>query len=90
MEHLTSLVKQKLKIDSHEDELAEHYIESAKESLKLAGVKEQEGALYKNAVLIQVLLDYENQDKDLNVGALNNALQSITLKLKDHGGESIE
>lgn len=87
MENLTSLVKQKLKIDSHEDELAKHYIESAKESLKLAGVKEQEGALYKNAVLIQVLLDYENHDVGMSVESMKKALHSIILKLKYFGGE---
>lgn len=88
MSDLLDVVKQKLKIDEAEDELVSFYIESAKESLKQSGVEEQDSALYQNAVMIQVLLDYENQDKDLNVGALKNALHSIVLKLKTYKGES--
>lgn len=87
MPMLKILVKQKLKLDDNEDELIDHYIESAKETLLRAGVKEQEGSLYQNAVLIQVLLDYENYDVGMSVESMKAALHSITLQLKSFGGE---
>lgn len=80
-------VKQRLKIDgSEENDFLTLLIDGAKEHLKNAGVPiptdGNEGALYKQAIQIHVLLNYENYDTSLNVDKLNKALNSIILQLR--------
>ncbi|PEJ84765.1 hypothetical protein CN688_30465, partial [Bacillus toyonensis] len=43
-----------------------------------------EKALYKIAVITHVLLNYENQDKSLNVPALKQSLETTILQLRDY------
>ncbi len=87
---LFGLAKEKLRVDEGDEALILLHVKSAMESLKLSGVPESESSLYKTAVLIQVILDYENNDKDLNVNALKQSLETIILKLKTFGGEKNE
>jgi uncharacterized phage protein (predicted DNA packaging) len=89
---MLDLVKSALKIDGDETESdVKLLIDAAIEDLEASGVPRQtegkETALYKRAVIIYSILNYENYDKTLNVVALNNSLQSIILKIKSYGGE---
>ncbi len=59
-------------------------IDGAKEALLGCGVPESEKALYKIAIITHVLLNYENQDKSLNVPALKQSLETTILQLRDY------
>lgn len=74
-----------MKIDGDEEDTdIQLLIDGAKESLLQSGVPESEKALYKIAVITHVLLNYENQDKSLNVPALKQSLETMILQLRDY------
>lgn len=84
---LEDFVQQKLKIDESEDIFTlALLIDGAKEYLKESGVVPEDennpSSLYKIAVGIHALLNYENYDSSLNVEALNRSLTSIILKIR--------
>ncbi|MCU5179284.1 head-tail connector protein [Bacillus toyonensis] len=82
---MLELIKGKLKIDGNEEDAEiQLLIDGAKESLLGAGVPESEKALYKIAVITHALLNYENQDKSLNVPALKQSLETTILQLRDY------
>jgi hypothetical protein len=61
-------------------------INGAKESLLDAGIVESDKFQYKIAVMTNVLLNYENYDKSLNVEKLEKSLETAILKLRSYGG----
>ncbi|MFD0768867.1 head-tail connector protein [Bacillus sp. CGMCC 1.60114] len=78
-------VKGFLRIDGSEDDInLTLLIDSAKESLKGAGVQERDSALYRLSVLIYVALQY---DPD-SYAKLENTLQTNILQMKYKGEES--
>lgn len=85
---LFEFIKKQLKIDgSDDDDVIALLIDGAKEHLKEAGVLEpttedEMSALYKQAIYIQTLLNYQNYESSLNVEALNRALTAIILKIR--------
>ncbi|MED2845015.1 head-tail connector protein [Bacillus toyonensis] len=82
---MLELLKRKMKIDGNEEDTdIQLLIDGAKESLLQSGVPESEKALYKIAVITHVLLNYENQDKSLNVPALKQSLETMILQLRDY------
>ncbi|AXO94289.1 hypothetical protein MCCC1A01412_27090 [Bacillus anthracis] len=82
---MLELLKRKLKIDGDEEDIdIQLLIDGAKESLLESGVPESEKTLYKIAVITHVLLNYENQDKSLNVPALKQSLETTILQLRDY------
>lgn len=82
---MLELIKGKLKIDGNEeDAVIQLLIDGAKEALLGSGVPESKKALYKIAVITHVLLNYENQDKSLNVPALKQSLETTILQLRDY------
>ncbi|TKI81111.1 head-tail connector protein [Bacillus mycoides] len=82
---MLELLKRKMKIDGDEEDTdIQLLIDGAKESLLQSGVLESEKALYKIAVITHVLLNYENQDKSLNVPALKHSLETTILQLRDY------
>ncbi|KZE06309.1 hypothetical protein B4117_2187 [Bacillus mycoides] len=82
---MLELIKGKLKIDGNEEDTEiQLLIDGAKESLLISGVSESEKALYKIAVITHVLLNYENQDKSLNIPALEQSLRTTILQLRDY------
>ncbi|PHE61874.1 hypothetical protein COF68_15715 [Bacillus toyonensis] len=82
---MLELLKRKMKIDGDEEDTdIQLLIDGAKESLLQSGVPESEKALYKIAVITHVLLNYENQDKSLNVPALKQSLETMILQLRDY------
>ncbi|CAM4400728.1 head-tail connector protein [Bacillus manliponensis] len=84
---MLNLVKKKLRVDGNEeDEDIQLLIDGAKEYLLGSGVRENNSARYKIAVMTYVLLNYENHDKSLNVVALNASLETAILQLRDYGG----
>ncbi|MCB5900275.1 head-tail connector protein [Bacillus cereus] len=82
---MLELIKGKLKIDGNEEDIIiQLLIDGAKEALLGSGVPESEKALYKIAVITHVLLNYENQDKSLNVPGLKQSLETTILQLRDY------
>ncbi|PHC97076.1 hypothetical protein COF44_22950 [Bacillus toyonensis] len=82
---MLELLKRKMKIDGDEEDTdIQLLIDGAKESLLQSGVPESEKALYKIALITHVLLNYENQDKSLNVPALKQSLETMILQLRDY------
>lgn len=86
---LQQFVQKRLRVEEGDDnqDIA-LLIDGAIEKLRLSGVPESDSALYRISVLIQVMLDYENRDKSLNVESLEKALLSNILQLRPYGGES--
>jgi uncharacterized phage protein (predicted DNA packaging) len=79
----TDDLKTYLRVDGSEDDtiLALH-LDAAKDYLAKSGVVDSDSPLYKQAILIHVLLNYQNYDSSLNVNALNKSLTSIVLQLR--------
>lgn len=85
MNDLLEMSKEYLRIDgNYDDEMLQILIESAKQYMSNAGVKEQENDLYNLAIMMLVTNWYENREqvtgsipKSINLG-----LQSIILQLK--------
>lgn len=85
---LFEFIKKQLKIDgSEEDDILALLIDGAKEYLNEAGVLEpttedEMSPLYKQAVYIFTLLNYQNYESTMNVEALNRALTTLILQLR--------
>src|SRR5690625_1923647 len=95
MSKMLDYIKATLKIDGVEDDLVlSTLVDGAKESLKAAGIpipnKSEEGAAYKSAVAVWVLLIYENYGNELNVKSLESSLQTMILQLRPYGGDENE
>lgn len=76
-------IKKHLRIDgSEDDDVLTLHLDAAIDFLVRAGVVETESPLYKQAILIHVLLNYQNYESSLNVDALNKSLTSIILQLR--------
>ncbi|MCM3736444.1 head-tail connector protein [Bacillus cytotoxicus] len=85
MSDMLEQVKGFLRIDGSEDDInLTLLIDSAKESLKTAGVQENNSALYRLSILIYVALQY---DPD-SYAKLESTLQTNILKMKYNGEES--
>ena len=82
-------LKKFLRIDgSEDDDILTLLVNAAKEALKKAGVPESDSDLYKLAVMLYVVLYYENRDPSTKMDKLNFAFESIVLQLKDYGGDT--
>lgn len=82
-------VKEYLRIDGdYDDPMLSLLIDSAKEYLSNAGVKEQENNLYKLAITMLVTHWYENRNQETDARTkkvLDLGLQTIILQLKVGG-----
>ena len=86
MDELLEHVKEYLRIDGDQDNtMLGLLIDSAKEYLSNAGVKENKSDLYKLAVTMLVTQWYENRNQEIdsrNKKVLELGLQTIILQLK--------
>jgi|SRR5699024_3338016 len=91
MESITLIehVKEYLRIDGdHDDAMLGLLIDSAKEYLKNAGVKEQKSDLYNLAITMLVTHWYENRNQEADSRTnkvISLGLQTIILQLKAGG-----
>ncbi|MEV3587688.1 head-tail connector protein [Paenibacillus larvae] len=75
-------VKEYLRIDDDAgDQTLSMILESAKEYLENAGVKESDHSLYKLAVMVWVAIYYEMDDRTLD--KLKQSLQTMILQLRE-------
>ena len=83
---LLTHVKEYLRIDGdHDNDLLDLLIESAKEYLSNAGVKEQEGKLYKLAITMLVTHWYEQRHQSIDgrtSRVIEMGVQTIILQLR--------
>lgn len=88
---MLEIVKQFLKLEGGEnDNILSLLIANAEEYLAQSGVVSQPlNPQYQVAVIVHVLLHYENYDKSLNVKALEKSLQTSVLQLRSYGGIQI-
>lgn len=85
MTDLLKMSKEYLRIDGdHDDNMLGLLINSAKQYMKNAGVKEQESELYNLAIMMLVTNWYENREQVTTSlpKAITLGLQSIILQLK--------
>ncbi len=89
LEPLLEHVKQYLRIDGdHDDNMLGLLIDSAKEYLSNAGVKEQDSTLYRLAVTMLVTHWYEHREQSIDgrtSRVIEMGLQTIILQLRVGG-----
>ncbi len=86
MSEFIKLTKEYLRIDgTEEDTFLGFLIDSAKEYLANAGVKESESRTYQLAILMLVTHWYENREQNVvgkTTSAIDHGLRSIILQLR--------